>query len=67
MVGFAIFLFHSGRREEMMMKIVYGALALLFQPLIKISFGRELWNVVDVIVAVMLVATIYYLPKQEKP
>lgn len=36
---------------------VYGALALLFQPVFKIALGREIWNVVDVIVAIGLLAT----------
>lgn len=37
--------------------IIYLVLALLFQPFIKISLGRELWNVVDVIVGVGLILT----------
>jgi len=31
------------------------ALAILFQPVVKISLGRFLWNVVDVIVGVWLI------------
>lgn len=38
--------------------LVYLALAVLFQPFFKISLGRELWNIVDVIVAVFLIGTI---------
>ena len=38
--------------------LVYVALAVLFQPFVKISLGRELWNIVDVIVAVFLIGTI---------
>lgn len=34
--------------------ILFTALALLFQPFIKIALGRTLWNVVDVLVAVAL-------------
>lgn len=34
---------------------VFGVLALLFQPFYKITLGRGLWNVVDVVVAVLLV------------
>ncbi len=44
--------------------LVYVALAVLFQPFFKISLGRELWNIVDVIVAVFLIRTI--LKKKEK-
>jgi hypothetical protein len=36
-------------------KYVYFALALLFQPFIKIALGRSIWNIVDVIVAGSLI------------
>ena len=35
--------------------IVNLALAVLFQPILKISFGREFWNVIDIVVAIWLV------------
>ena len=35
--------------------VVFAALALLFQPFIKISLGRTIWNIVDVIVAIGLI------------
>lgn len=34
---------------------IYIALAVLFQPFIKIALGRTLWNIVDVIVALGLI------------
>nr|WP_316932559.1 DUF6804 family protein [Chryseobacterium koreense] len=37
---------------------VYGVLALLFQPLLKISLGRELWNIVDVVAALGLMVSL---------
>ena len=41
--------------SKVSMAIVFGALALLFQPFFKIALGRTLWNIVDVIVAGMLI------------
>ena len=38
---------------------LYAALGLLFQPMVKISLGREIWNVVDVIVAIGLLGTVF--------
>lgn len=29
-------------------------LALLFQPILKIPFGREVWNLIDVVVTIFL-------------
>jgi len=41
------------------MAIVYVCLALLFQPFIKVALGRTGWNIVDVVVAVILLATFF--------
>ena len=57
LVGFGYLAFQAnkdGKENEM---LVYGALALLFQPLLKIPLGRELWNIVDVIVGAGLLVS----------
>lgn len=35
--------------------VVYIALAFLFQPFFKLALGREIWNFVDVVVALFLI------------
>lgn len=45
--------------NKAMLTVVFAALALLFQPFIKIALGRTMWNVVDVIVAIVLVVLWY--------
>jgi hypothetical protein len=54
----------SFARQERTAGYVYIMLALLFQPFFKIALGRELWNVVDVVVGVGLVATLFIKQKQ---
>jgi hypothetical protein len=44
---------------------VFGAIALLFQPLIAFRMTKQTWNYVDVLTAVFLVATIFIFPKHE--
>ena len=44
--------YYAAKKEEL--AITFGILAFLFQPLIKISLGRDVWNMVDVAVAVLL-------------
>lgn len=39
---------------------VLGSMALVFNPFIKVHFSKEVWAVIDVISAVILVATIKY-------
>jgi hypothetical protein len=34
--------------------IIYIGLALLFQPFIKVVLGREIWNIIDVLVGLGL-------------
>ena len=41
------------------MSILYLGLAILFQPVIKIYLGREIWNVVDLIVGGYLVVSLF--------
>ncbi|WJJ98229.1 DUF6804 family protein [Algibacter luteus] len=59
LIGFGVLAFKSNQQKKQTQMIVYGALALLFQPFIKIALGRDLWNVVDVIVGLGLIITIF--------
>jgi len=60
LTGFAILAFQANQKGNHTAMIIYIALAILFQPLLKISLGRQLWNVVDVIVGIGLVLSIFY-------
>lgn len=57
--GFSILAYRSYEKEYKTEMIIYGGLALLFQPFIKIALGREIWNVVDVIVGIGLILSIF--------
>ena len=64
LVGFAILAYQSheqGRQTEM---IIYAGLALLFQPFFKIALGRQMWNIVDVVVGIGLFISIVMKPKE---
>lgn len=58
-IGFAILAYYEYERENIPLVIVFVGLAFLFQPVAKIPLGRHLWNFVDIIVAVVLVVTIF--------
>ncbi|MDO9155056.1 MAG: hypothetical protein Q7U47_15335 [Paludibacter sp.] len=66
MIGFGILAFQSAESENKTFVIIFGALALLFQPFFKIALGRELWNVVDVIVGIGLIITLFINKQQTK-
>jgi FtsH-binding integral membrane protein len=60
MLGFLILAYISYKNEFPILVIVYIALAVLLQPIIKIHLGRSIWNIVDVILAVFLISSIFY-------
>lgn len=65
LIGFGVLAFNAFQKDQQTEMIVFIALAILFQPLIKISLGRTIWNLVDVIVAIGLIISILNPPKNE--
>lgn len=58
LIGFGILAYSTSEKESKTEMIIYGGLALLFQPFFKIALGREIWNIVDVIVGIGLIASL---------
>ena len=63
LIGFAILVYNANEQGYKREVIIYVCLAILFQPLIKIALGRVVWNVVDVIVGIGLIISIFIKPK----
>ena len=59
LIGFAILAYQANQQGRQTEMIIYGGLALLFQPFFKIALGREMWNIVDVIIGVGLLVSIF--------
>ena len=60
MIVFVILGYYALEEKREVEGIVYFGLAILFQPLFKIAFGRTIWNVVDVVVGLGLLASIFW-------
>ena len=58
LVGFVILAYKANKQQKQTEMIIYGGLALLFQPFFKIALGREIWNVVDVVVGIGLIGSL---------
>ena len=56
MVVFGFMAYRYYQNQKMVATWVFGILVLLFQPIYKIALGRTVWNMVDVIVALLLIA-----------
>ena len=48
------------QRGETIKCVVAALIVLLFQPFAKISFEREIWNVIDIIVALLLFGNVIW-------
>ena len=67
LIGLAILTYQANQQGRQTEMIIYGGLALLFQPFFKIALGREIWNIVDVIVGIGLLISIFMKPKESPP
>ena len=63
LIGFTTFAYHSHKNNRTNEMIIYCILALLFQPFFKVALGRELWNIVDVVVGTGLIISIFVKTK----
>jgi hypothetical protein len=59
LIGFGILAYKANEEKKNTEMIIYGGLALFFQPFLKISLGREIWNIVDVVVGIGLITSLF--------
>ena len=63
LVSFASFLVIANfafKEKQTNLMYLFIFFAILFQPFIKIALGRQIWNIVDVVVAVILLGSLFY-------
>jgi hypothetical protein len=65
MVGFAALAWADSGKSNKALCIIWVASAVLINPLFKIALGRTLWNVIDVIWAILLIGTLFI--RQQRP
>ena len=65
LLGFGILAFQANESKQKELAIVFIGLALLFQPFFKVALGRQIWNIVDVVVSVFLIVTIFIDRKRQ--
>ena len=58
LIGFGVLAYKANEQNKNVELIIFGGLALLFQPFIKIALGREIWNIIDVIVGIGLLGSL---------
>lgn len=58
MAAFAYLSYENFKQGRDGYGFLFAALAVLFQPFVKIALGRLIWNVVDIVVAVGLIVLV---------
>ena len=58
MICFCLLAFENYQKNQMWF-VIWISSALLINPFFKIALGRDMWNIVDVIWAVLLVVSIF--------
>lgn len=66
MVSFAYFSYEYFKYNEDGLGFTFAALAVLFQPFLKITLGRTIWNIVDVVVAIGLITLVIITQKNKE-
>lgn len=67
MLGFALLAYYSYRQTQKVneVAIIYISLALLFQPFIKVALGRTIWNIIDIVVAIGLILSLFFKSRKQ--
>jgi hypothetical protein len=63
MVGFAILAYKQYGKNDFYF-VTWLASAILINPFFKIALGRTIWNIVDVIWAILLIGSVIYSRKE---
>lgn len=66
MVAFGVMAYQYYMRQKTVATVIFVVLALLFQPIYKIALGRATWNVIDVLVAGLLIGLFVLEKRLEK-
>ena len=64
MLGFALLAYFSYQQNHKIEAIIYIALLLLFQPILKVALGRSIWNIIDVVLGAGLIISLFLKPKK---
>jgi hypothetical protein len=67
MIVFGWFAYDAYEEKKKTEALIYVALAILFQPVFKIALGRFTWNIVDVVVGVGLIASVFIRKLNVRP
>jgi len=58
-----IYLSYSANKEKIKVWfVIFSIIALLFNPIIPVYLNKEIWSVIDILCAITIFISIFYLP-----
>jgi uncharacterized membrane protein YccC len=63
MVGFFYFAYIDNKDKIKIFPILFTLAAIIINPIIKIPFGRNIWQIIDIILAAVLLFSIFFQRK----
>ena len=66
LIGFGFLAFVAFKRKKNIEAIVFICLAILFQPILKIHLTKAIWIVIDLVVGIWLIISLFTNGKKEK-
>ena len=59
MLGFSLLAYKSNKSENTTLTLIWICAAILLNPFIKLALGRTIWNLVDVLLSIILILSIF--------
>lgn len=60
--AFGAYLSHQSKSDNWLW--IFGAIALIFNPIFPIYLEREIWAVIDIVTAIVLIISIKFIPSK---
>lgn len=64
-ISFGYFAYTAKEQKREGEMVIYIALAILFQPFLKVSLGRLIWNIADVIIGLGLIISAFSIKSKK--
>jgi hypothetical protein len=68
MFGLLYLAYYSYKTQSETLSVIFVILAIIFNPFpaLKISFSKEIWRVMDIIVSIVVLVSIFINPNKDK-
>ncbi len=66
LIGFSFLAYDARKKKRNIETIIFICLAVLFQPILKIHLTKTIWIVIDLVIGIWLILSLFKKEKKEK-